>query len=101
MAPAGISHDRQAAWLPRDDAAREGRGAGLGFDHTREASTLYVSVGARAGVQLPLGSRLAVRLMGDGDVPLIPTRLDAGGSVVWTTPPFAASAVLMLIGRFR
>jgi hypothetical protein len=76
------------------------RGAGLDFDHTYDASTLYVTIGGQAGVQLPLGPRLAVRLMGDGDVPVIPTRLDAGGSVVWTTPPFAVSAVLLLIGRF-
>jgi hypothetical protein len=76
------------------------RGTGLGFDHTREDNTFYIAAGARAGFEFPLGSRFAFRPFIEGQVPLRPTRLEAGGQPVWSTPAFEFAAVPMLMGRF-
>ena len=76
------------------------RGTGLGFDHSREDNTLYIAAGARAGIEIPLGEVFALRVVGEGQIPLRPTRLEADGAPVWTTPAFAFSAVPMLLGRF-
>lgn len=76
------------------------RGAGFGFDQTREDSTFYASAGARLGAELPLGRHFAVRGMFEGQVPFRPTRLEVDGSPLWSSPSFAFSAVPMLVGRF-
>lgn len=76
------------------------RGTGLGFDHTREDNTFYVAAGARAGLEVPFGRQFAVRVTAEGQVPLRPTRLEAGSLPVWSTPAFGFSATPMLVGRF-
>jgi hypothetical protein len=76
------------------------RGTGLGFDHSREDNTLYIAAGARAGIEIPLGHVFAIRVVGEGQIPLRPTRLEADGAPVWSTPAFAFSAIPMLLGRF-
>lgn len=76
------------------------RGTGLGFDHTREDNTFYMSAGARLGFEVALTKNLAVRALFEGIVPLRPTRLEADGALVWSTPAFSFSIVPMLVGRF-
>jgi hypothetical protein len=76
------------------------RGSGNDLDRTREANTFYAAAGARTGVEIPLGSHFAVRILAEGQVPLRPTRLEANDAPVWSTPPFAAALVPMLVGRF-
>ena len=76
------------------------RGTGLGFDHTREDNTFYAAAGARVGAELPLGDLFAVRGLFEGHVPLRPTRLEADGALIWSTPAFAFAFVPMLVGRF-
>ncbi|WP_394834443.1 hypothetical protein LVJ94_48895 [Pendulispora rubella] len=76
------------------------RGTSVGFDHTREDNTFYVAAGARAGVEFSLSRHLAVRAMGEGQIPLRPTRLLVVDTPVWSTPAFAFSLVPMLVARF-
>jgi hypothetical protein len=72
------------------------RGTGLGFDHTREANTLYVAAGLRGGVGVHLTRILVLRALVEGQVPLRPTRLETNGTAIWSTPPFAVAFVPML-----
>ncbi|HVH45648.1 MAG TPA: hypothetical protein VM925_25010 [Labilithrix sp.] len=76
------------------------RGTGFGYDHTREVNTLYVTAGIREGAELALGDHFAVRLNVEGTISLRPTRLEADGAVLWSTPPLAFSISPLLIGRF-
>lgn len=76
------------------------RGTGLGFDRTREENTFYVSAGGRLGVEASLAERVALRISGEGQIPLRPTRLEVDGTPVWSTPAFGVSAVAMLVARF-
>jgi hypothetical protein len=72
-------------------------GAGLGFDHTRQDTTVYAAAGALAGVEFGLVRHLALRVVVDGMVPLRPTHLVANGGVVWSTPVLGASASPTLV----
>lgn len=76
------------------------RGAGFGYDHTREANTLYATAGVREGLEVSLGTHFAARLNVEGTVVLRPTRLEGDGALLWSTPPFALSFSPLLIGRF-
>jgi hypothetical protein len=76
------------------------RGTGLGFDHTREDNTFYAAAGARLGLEFAFGQRFSARAVFEGQVPLRPTRLEADGAPLWSTPAFAFSFVPMLVGRF-
>ena len=76
------------------------RGAGIDFDRTHEENTFYMAAGARAGVDIPFSSRMSLRVLAEGQVPLRLTRLEVNGASVWSTPSFAFSAMPLLVGRF-
>lgn len=76
------------------------RVAGHGLLDQRSASLLYLGLGGRVGLTLPLGERLALGLHGDITAPLTRTRLEVSDGVVWTSPPVAVALGIGLAMRF-
>jgi hypothetical protein len=77
------------------------RGSGQGLQNSQEATTTLYAVGARALVELPSGSAVALRLHLDLQSPLVRTTLRVGGEPVWTAPPLSIALGLGAVVRFR
>jgi hypothetical protein len=75
-------------------------GEGADVPLTRSRAAPYVSVGARAGLELPVAGPVEVRGHLDLDVPLTRTTLQVNDAPVWSTPPLAAAAGLAGLVRF-
>jgi hypothetical protein len=62
---------------------------GVGSDPSggRTDVTVFGSVGARAGIEIPISAGISARLHGDVAATLTPTTLQVDGSPVWETPP--------------
>jgi ABC-type amino acid transport substrate-binding protein len=65
---------------------------GTGVDVPQEDSDVYVGLGGRVGFEVPLMSRLALRV--HGEVAYVPVTWDVrlAGEVVWDTPPVMVGA---------
>ena len=65
---------------------------GTGVDVPQEDSDVYVGLGGRVGFEIPLMSRLALRV--HGEVAWVPVTWDVrlAGEVVWDTPPVMVGA---------
>jgi hypothetical protein len=71
-----------------------GRGSGV----TRPANdtTIFSTVGARLGAELPLTSKLGAHVHIEGDRVLTPTRLLIDGSEAWAGPSWCGAIALGL-----
>lgn len=68
---------------------------------SRRGSQLFVAVGARVAVEIPLHRLLALRLHADGLLPVTRTTVAVGEANVWTTPTFAGALGLGAVVTFR
>lgn len=75
-------------------------GKGAGYAETRKDNTFYAAAGVREAVEISFAGRFAARISLEGLFALRPTRLEANGQTLWTTPLFAFSVVPTLLGRF-
>lgn len=65
-----------------------------------EQSSFYSALGARVGLEIPIGAGLALAAQADLVGVLTPTTLRAGDQDLWTTPPLDAALSLGVIGSF-
>jgi hypothetical protein len=77
------------------------RGNGQGLLEAQQMTTVFVSLGARAMVELPQTGVLAFRAHLDLSVPLTRTTLKVGEEAVWTSPPVNVALGLAGVVRFR
>jgi hypothetical protein len=68
------------------------RGEGTGVDVPQEDSTLFLGLGMRAGFNVPLFGRFALRVHGDAMWTPLTREMHLADQVVWTTPPGAVGA---------
>jgi hypothetical protein len=78
--------------------AMNARGTGAGAPET--ASKFYAASGIRVAAELPLATRLLLRVHPDLWAPLTPTSLAVARSTLWTTPPLALSFGADLLAQF-
>lgn len=68
-----------------------------GLALTSPTPSLLVSAGPRAGVEVPLSGRLALRLHGDLALRLTPVTIEASDDMKWSAPAFAGLLGLHLV----
>jgi hypothetical protein len=68
-----------------------------GIALTSPTPSLLVSAGPRAGVEVPLSERFALRLHGDLALRLTPITIEAGDDVMWAAPAFAGLVGIRLV----
>lgn len=76
----------------------EATGAGVDAPATRSA--LYLGLGLRAGIEVPLGATFALSARAEVLAPLVHTTLRLDGADVWSTPALAGSLGLGLLAFF-
>jgi hypothetical protein len=76
------------------------RGGAAGLAHPNTVTTGYGSVGARAGVEIPVYGPLAVDFHADLAATLTRTTLDLNGMPAWTTPPLSGALAAGVAARF-
>jgi hypothetical protein len=77
------------------------RGVGSGVDFPRAETGLVAFAGGRAAVEVPLGSRIALRFHADLLFALAGVALDLQGTEVWKTPLVSAALGMAAVGSFR
>ena len=63
-------------------------------------SAPFVAVGARVGLEVPLGSVLSAGIHADVLAPLMELVLQVSGQPVWTSPPISGALGLTVGARF-
>lgn len=76
------------------------RGEGKGVSSPQRASGPYASVALRAGGEIALGERIALRPFAEIATPLRRTTLTIDGDPAWVTPTVAASTGLAIAATF-
>jgi hypothetical protein len=76
------------------------RAAARDLDMPKHVSAPFLAVGARVGLQLPLGSTLSVGIHADLLAPLNELILRVSDKPVWTSPPIAGAFGLTIGARF-
>jgi hypothetical protein len=66
----------------------------------QQVNAPYLAVGARVGVEIPLGSILSAGVHGDVLAPTTETVLRVSGQAVWTTPSISGALGLTMGARF-
>jgi hypothetical protein len=75
-------------------------GEGINVGTPQRAATVYASAGLRAGLEVPIVSKLAATFHTDLVAPITRTTLSDRGVEVWTTPALYAGTGLGVLGRF-
>jgi hypothetical protein len=81
-------------------AASAVSGSSEGVDMPRSDVGPYVGAGARIGLEAPLSSRFAIRLLGEGLASVRSVRLILDGAEVWKTAPLSGSVGTGLVAFF-
>jgi len=76
------------------------RASARGLDMPQQVSAPFVAVGARVGVELPLGSILSAGVHADLLAPVTELVLRVSGQPVWTSPAISGSLGLTIGVRF-
>jgi hypothetical protein len=76
------------------------RGSGSEVAQPREAVTLFASIGARGGMEIPLTRALSATLNADVAGTLVRATLLLNGHGVWTAPPVTVTPGAGLVGSF-
>jgi len=76
------------------------RASARDLDMPQQVSAPFLAVGARVGLQLPLGSIMSVGVHADLLAPLNQLILRVSGKPVWTSPPIAGAFGLTIGARF-
>ena len=66
----------------------------------QQVSAPYLAVGARVGLEIPLGSNLSAGIHGDVLAPTTETVLRVSGQAVWTSPAISGALGLTMGARF-
>ena len=66
----------------------------------QQVSAPYLAVGARVGLEVPLGSNLSAGMHGDVLAPTTETVLRVSGQAVWTSPAISGALGLTMGARF-
>ncbi|HXU02583.1 MAG TPA: hypothetical protein VN903_16575 [Polyangia bacterium] len=76
------------------------RASSHGLDMPQQVSAPFLAVGARVGVELPLGGILSAGVHADLLAPLTELVLRVNGQPVWTSPPISGALGLTMGARF-
>jgi hypothetical protein len=81
-------------------AAGSIRASSHGLDMPQQVSAPFLAVGARVGLELPMGSILSAGIHADLLAPITELVLRISGQPVWTSPPISGAAGLTIGARF-
>jgi hypothetical protein len=76
------------------------RSSGEGVSDPNQDTRFYASVGARGGVELPLGERFAIAAHADFNATLTRVTLSLDGREVWKTPPVSGTGGVDFVVHF-
>lgn len=76
------------------------RASGRDLPDSRQVSAPFLAVGARVGVDVPLGGVLSAGIHADVLAPITETILRVSSVAVWTSPPISAALGLTIGARF-
>jgi hypothetical protein len=80
--------------------AGEVSGEGQGVTEAREDASFFAALGARAALEVPVLSPIALRAHTDVQATLTEVHLELSGRRVWSTPPMSAALGLGIAGRY-
>jgi len=81
-------------------SAGEIRASARGLDRPQQVTAPFLAVGARVGLEVPLGSILSVGVHADLLVPVSETVLRVSGQPVWTSPAISGALGATIGARF-